>query len=322
MSDPDPKPPRTFRGLTEEQWRTAREPFRLARGWNIRATPRKSALVACAHVLNTPGPGLTPLGRRVGEIVQAAVLAAGPEADRARLLRDACRTALHRELPEYFGPPAPDRTYDWNAPEPALPYDDRILRTLWSWWGSHLNRAMANVEAADRLRQIRNAVWREARERWDATERSCLTVAGPNRTEATREALLALFPAGSDLERYRKKKWCPEWPRDWLRYAFYRAVTRLPVEEARAQMADIVRDVIGNPFRPAVAIAPEWREANFGAVRRIAEHIAATRDFSQVPILGDALEEAGCRDEEMLAHCRIGEHVPGCWVVDAVLGRN
>jgi hypothetical protein len=42
-----------------------------------------------------------------------------------------------------------------------------------------------------------------------------------------------------------------------------------------------------------------------------------------MPILADALEEAGCTSEDMLAHCRTGsEHVLGCWVVDLILGRN
>ncbi|MCE9564117.1 MAG: hypothetical protein K8U57_18900 [Planctomycetes bacterium] len=86
-------------------------------------------------------------------------------------------------------------------------------------------------------------------------------------------------------------------------------------------MANIVRDILGNPFRP-VAVLSEWREANFGAALRIAEHIVATGNYGDVPILADALEDAGCSDEELLNFCRNGEHYAGCWVVDAVLGRN
>jgi hypothetical protein len=44
------------------------------------------------------------------------------------------------------------------------------------------------------------------------------------------------------------------------------------------------------------------------------------RAFDRMPVLGDALEEAGCTDEGVLSHCRSGVHARGCWVVDALLG--
>jgi hypothetical protein len=48
-----------------------------------------------------------------------------------------------------------------------------------------------------------------------------------------------------------------------------------------------------------------------------------SRDFAAMPILGDALQDAGCDWEEMLDHCRGGGgHVRGCWVVDLVLGKG
>jgi len=44
------------------------------------------------------------------------------------------------------------------------------------------------------------------------------------------------------------------------------------------------------------------------------------RAFDRLPILADALEEAGCEDQDILGHCRSGgEHVRGCWVVDGLL---
>jgi hypothetical protein len=48
-----------------------------------------------------------------------------------------------------------------------------------------------------------------------------------------------------------------------------------------------------------------------------------SRDFSNMGVLADALLDAGCADEDLLAHCRNGgDHVRGCWAVDAVLGRS
>jgi cell wall assembly regulator SMI1 len=58
-------------------------------------------------------------------------------------------------------------------------------------------------------------------------------------------------------------------------------------------------------------------------VRRLAEAIAADRSFDSLPILGDALEEAGCTDAELLDHCRNpGEHGCGCWAVNNILGKE
>jgi hypothetical protein len=84
----------------------------------------------------------------------------------------------------------------------------------------------------------------------------------------------------------------------------------------------LVREVFGNPFRPAPA-DPSWMAWNEGAAVKLARSIYDERRFGDLPVLADALEEAGCRDEAFLSHCREpGEHALGCWVVDAVLGRG
>ena len=85
------------------------------------------------------------------------------------------------------------------------------------------------------------------------------------------------------------------------------------------KVADIMRDIIGNPFR-AVAFDPSWRTSTAVA---LAAGIYARRAFTRLPILGDALEDAGCDGELLLGHCRgPGPHVRGCWVVDLVLGKE
>jgi hypothetical protein len=91
-----------------------------------------------------------------------------------------------------------------------------------------------------------------------------------------------------------------------------------PGREFAAQ-ADLIRDVFGDPFRP-VAFDPGWRtEAVVGLARGMYE----SRDFSPMPVLADALDDAGCAADAVLAHCRgEGPHVRGCWVVDAVLGKT
>jgi hypothetical protein len=73
------------------------------------------------------------------------------------------------------------------------------------------------------------------------------------------------------------------------------------------------------PYSP-VTFAPEWRtEAAVG----IAAKMYDSRDFGNMPILADALQDAGCEHADILAHCRgDGPHVRGCWVVDLVLGKT
>jgi hypothetical protein len=89
----------------------------------------------------------------------------------------------------------------------------------------------------------------------------------------------------------------------------------------RAVQADLLRDLF-NPFRPAAPEpgSPGWDR---GAVGKIVRMIYQERRFGDLPILADAIEEAGCDDEEILGHCRQpGGHVRGCWVVDLILKKR
>jgi hypothetical protein len=82
----------------------------------------------------------------------------------------------------------------------------------------------------------------------------------------------------------------------------------------------LLRDIFGNPFREPV-LAPACLAANSGTARKLADALYAEAAFERLPILADALEEAGCTDGEILAHCREnGNHVRGCWVLDLVRG--
>jgi hypothetical protein len=82
---------------------------------------------------------------------------------------------------------------------------------------------------------------------------------------------------------------------------------------------EFLRDIFGNPFRP-VAFDPAWRTSDSTG---IAKKMYADRNFSAMPVLADALEEAGCDSVHILLHCRTpGTHVRGCWVVDLVLDKK
>ena len=93
---------------------------------------------------------------------------------------------------------------------------------------------------------------------------------------------------------------------------------RVGREEDAAQAA-LLRDIFGNPFQP-VSLDPTWLSST---VQAMATGIYAERAFDRMPILADALEEAGCDNLDILNHCRgPGTHVLGCWVVDLLLGKE
>jgi hypothetical protein len=56
----------------------------------------------------------------------------------------------------------------------------------------------------------------------------------------------------------------------------------------------------------------------------VARQIYEARDFSGMPILADALQDAGCDNDLILAHCRDPNqvHVRGCWLIDLVLSKD
>jgi hypothetical protein len=95
-----------------------------------------------------------------------------------------------------------------------------------------------------------------------------------------------------------------------------------PASGQQNRPVEWLRDVFGNPFRP-VAIDPAWFAWDGGAVRKLAQGIYDERAFDHLPILADALEEAGCDQADLLAHLRgPGPHVRGCWALDLLLGKS
>lgn len=94
-----------------------------------------------------------------------------------------------------------------------------------------------------------------------------------------------------------------------------------PEDEHRADeeraLSDLVKCIFGNPFRPA-QLDPAWLTST---VIALARGIYQDGKFDRMPILADALMDAGCDTEDILAHCRSEvTHVCGCWVMDLILG--
>jgi hypothetical protein len=96
---------------------------------------------------------------------------------------------------------------------------------------------------------------------------------------------------------------------------------RLPLSaECHPAICSLSRDIFGNPFRP-VSFDAAWRT---GTAVAVARGMYESRDFTVMPILADALQDAGCDSDDILNHCRDphATHVRGCWVVDLVLGKS
>jgi hypothetical protein len=92
-----------------------------------------------------------------------------------------------------------------------------------------------------------------------------------------------------------------------------------PLLREKQWQATLLRDIFGNPFRP-VTFSLSWRTDTALALAR---QMYESRDFSAMPILADALQDAGCDSTDILGHCRGPDpHVRGCWVVDLVLGKE
>lgn len=89
---------------------------------------------------------------------------------------------------------------------------------------------------------------------------------------------------------------------------------------------DLLRDIFHNPFaKEPIELDPNWRTST---VVELANTIYHEKAFDRMPVLADALEDAGCTNQEVLDHCRKDQgadqcsHVRGCWVVDLILGKE
>jgi hypothetical protein len=125
------------------------------------------------------------------------------------------------------------------------------------------------------------------------------------RAAAARAAQLAANPS-AELSAY---------------FASQAAASAEKVVPSRARgQSGLLRCIFGPlPFRP-ITLDPNWITS---PAKQLAEAIYLARAFDRLPVLADALEDAGCNQQDVLQHCRQpGEHVRGCWVVDLLTGRE
>jgi hypothetical protein len=133
-------------------------------------------------------------------------------------------------------------------------------------------------------------------------------------------------------QQLRRFSWCAYWAaapgarrKDMaaaVRYVLLHALLwERQVPGLRPRLCGLLREVAGSPIQPVQAVSA-WLEAHAAAAPAIARAIYEERAFDRLPLLADALEDAGCTDAALLGHLRgPGPHVRGCWALDLVLGR-
>jgi hypothetical protein len=94
----------------------------------------------------------------------------------------------------------------------------------------------------------------------------------------------------------------------------------IPEEESRKMLYITYCEIVGTSGH-SVAFLPEWRTTT---TVQLAQQMYESRNFSTMPILADALQDADCDNDDVLNHCResSGVHVRGCWVLDLILSKD
>jgi ATP-dependent Clp protease ATP-binding subunit ClpA len=91
----------------------------------------------------------------------------------------------------------------------------------------------------------------------------------------------------------------------------------------RADKLKRKKEVVLRDWGVNYPVSDSWLFWNGNLVAKIAQEIATERRWEDLPVLADALEEAGCTDLEILRHCRQSkEHGSRCWVVDLLVNKS
>ena len=294
-------------------WLACADPLKLPKMYP-RFGARRRCLLMCAYALGPEYGFTSAAARAVVEAVRAAALAstvAGTE--------NAVRAAIRASVPGYTGG-ASDWWHASRRPEFA-PNSDTFAWFLRECDHGLRNNTALNTVAQHLIAEARAAAHAVARSEMERVRQAFFgTDYRAPATDAFKDAVLELLP--EDVRaNVRRDNWAIGIP-ERVRNKVYMKHAKPAVERASAALVRLAREVLGNPFR-VPAIHPAWREWHGGAVRLIAERVARTWDFSALPVLAEALQDAGCEDEHLLAHLRSpGPHVLWCWALEAVLGRS
>jgi hypothetical protein len=289
--------------MSRDTWETSKHPLvsGLYSRWGARANrgekydPERLRLFACA-CLRRLWPLLDDGHRRAVELLEGHARSPrlGDLASARRAYRDGARHLTQEWV----------RLWDarWDA--------SGVARALGKWSFSwHLMQAVAGEGRADLAARLEitarcraaSAVWKAAEAKVTTAALACTKAAeAVGFLEASEQARQGQQPTLSDGHYYG------------------------PTHSAResAAQADLLRDIFLNPSRGPVRAARAWLAWNGRTVVKLARAVDKSQEWDRLPVLADALEDAGCTDAELLGHLRSpGPHVRGCWAIDLLLGR-
>jgi hypothetical protein len=183
-------------------------------------------------------------------------------------------------------------------------------------------RSRRAVETAEGLAVTSQELWaahRQAAIVADALDRQRSTSRARRATRARQHKAHRAWCAAAAATR-ASGNWGLEVAADYAAQAAFESSRQR--DEERRRQADLLRDIVGNPFRP-LAFDTAVRQWNGGAAVVLAREMYDGRDFGKAPLLADMLEDAGVNDGQFLEHLRgPGPHARGCFGVDLVLGRE
>jgi len=110
-------------------------------------------------------------------------------------------------------------------------------------------------------------------------------------------------------------------PADWGTFQVFQWSAATVAREERIGILACVFGVPHRQRRLRIQCDPSWRTS---AVLALAQSIYDEKAFDRMPILTDALQDAGCDNDDILNHLRdaTAPHVRGCWALDLVLGKE
>jgi hypothetical protein len=178
-------------------------------------------------------------------------------------------------------------------------------RSVWSLLANNeCRRAVELAELVADDPQLESQLAADCQAIWDLSATHQGVVADPNSREGAAHNAAKYTTTG--------KMFHVKWAAHAVRVLAARSGTSL-------WQVGLLHDIFGNPFRP-VTINPSWLTST---VLALTTGIYEEKAFDRMPILADALQDAGCDNEAILQHCRgPGPHVRGCFLIDLVLGKG
>jgi hypothetical protein len=294
--------------VTEDQWQNCGNPDTMLDtvAGSPSATDRRLRLFSCACVRRVwdllQGENEAPL-RRALEFAQR--LAEGG-ADTAQ------RAAIDREL---RGHPIVWAEAGWDLIDAAIPHRTEPAAVEFAVLAAEL----AFRDPVEAKPAARFAAWAEAARTFLVTGSAHAATCLPDNIAHVRAAGLTAHAASFRRQELQGGEWV--WVPDEATAELNGYAVLAALADVRREQCGLVREFFG-PVR-LIAPDPAWLAWNGGTVRGLAESILRDQAFERMPVLGDALEDAGCQAGVVLAHCRgPGLHTRGCWVIDWLTGRG